>query len=142
MALASPKGESLSDDLSAGGKAQASKWLANLVEKGWGHMNRSTIQSYYKNVIYQPRAILELVKSPPLMMIVPEKDEIVPAEDQLAFYEELTGPKRLHLAEGKGHLDILTAEDAPVLMKMQVDFIRRVLNGTLDDEDDDDEEEF
>lgn len=105
-------------------------------------MNRSTIQSYYKNVIFQPRAILELIKSPPLMMIVPENDEIVPAEDQLAFYEELTGPKRLHLAEGKGHLDILTAEDAPILMKLQVDFLRKVLDGTLDDDEDEEEEEY
>lgn len=141
VALASNKGESLTDDLSVAGAAQASQWLSNLVAKGWGHMNRSTIQSYYKNVIWQPRAILELVQSPPLMMLVPEKDEIVPTVDQLAFYEELTGPKRLHVAAGKGHLDILTSEDAPILMKLQVDFIRQVLAGTFD-EDEEEEEDY
>lgn len=140
VTLASAKGESLVDDLSSAGKAQASKWMANLVEKGWGHMNRSTIQSYYKNVIWQPRAILELVQSPPIMVLVPEHDEIVPTADQLAFYEELTGPKRLHIAEGKGHLDILMSEEAPILMKMQVDFIRRVLDGMFDDSEEDDED--
>jgi len=75
------------------------------------------------------------------MMLVPEKDEIAPTVDQLAFYEELTGPKRLYVAAGKGHLDILSSEDAPMLMKLQADFIRRVLDGTLDDDDDEDDED-
>ncbi|KUJ19569.1 alpha/beta-hydrolase [Mollisia scopiformis] len=139
VVLASAKGDSLADDLSVAGAAQASVWMANLVEKGWGHMNRSTMQSYYKNVVWQPRAILKMVQSPPLMMLTPEKDEIAPTADQLAFYEELTGPKRLHVAPGMGHLDILSSEEAPALMKMQVDFIRRVLAGTLDDEEDEEE---
>ncbi|TVY49131.1 Polyketide transferase [Lachnellula occidentalis] len=139
--LASSKGDSLADDLTVAGAAQASKWMANLVEKGWGHMNRSTIQSYYKNVIWQPRPILKLAPSaPPLMMLTPEQDEIAPTADQLAFYDELIGPKRLYVAPGKGHLDILTDEDAPMLMKLQVDFIHKVLDGTLDDDEDDEED--
>lgn len=82
--------------------------MANLVEKGWGHMNRSTIQSYYRNIVWQPRAILENATAPPSLMLVPELDEIVPAADQLAFYMELKEPKKVHVAVGKGHLDILT----------------------------------
>jgi len=142
IALASSKGESLTDDLSAAGAAQASVWLSNLVEKGWGHMNRSTIQSYYKNVIWQPRAILKLTQSPPIMVLVPEFDEIAPTADQIAFYDELTGPKRLHVAAGKGHLDVLTSEDAPILMKLQVDFIRQVLAGRFDEDDEDEQDDY
>ena len=74
------------------------------------------------------------------MMLTPEQDEIAPTADQLAFYDELIGPKRLYVAPGKGHLDILTDEDAPILMKMQVDFIHKVLDGTLDDDEDDEED--
>jgi hypothetical protein len=93
--------------------------------------NRTTIQSYYRMVAWQPAGLFKFVTPTPVMFIIPELDMISPPKDQQACFDSFTSPKRCHIAPGKGHLDVLSGEDAPVLMKMQVDFIIDVVEGRL-----------
>ncbi|KAL3425914.1 DltD domain-containing protein [Phlyctema vagabunda] len=95
------------------------------------HKNQTTLQTYRKLVSWQPHKLMEYITPTPVMFVVPELDRISPPEDQLFLFDTLTSPKRKHLAAGKGHLNVLSGEDAPVLMQMQVDFVLAALEGKL-----------
>ncbi len=95
------------------------------------HVNRTTIQSYYKMVMWQPSAVWRLLSPTPVMLIVPELDRLCPPEIQIRHFETLSEPKRSHIALGRGHMDILENEDFPNLMEMQSKFIYEVFEGKL-----------
>jgi fermentation-respiration switch protein FrsA (DUF1100 family) len=94
--------------------------------------NRTTIQTYYKMVMWQPSGLMRYVSPTPVMMVVPEMDQVSPPEDQLALFETFSGPKKAHVALGKGHLNVLSGDDFPFLMKLQVGWVLGALRGTLD----------
>lgn len=95
--------------------------------------NRTTIQSYYKMVMWQPSGLMRYVTPTPVMFVVPELDKVSPPEDQIALFETFSEPKRLHIALGKGHLNVLSGEDFPFLMKLQVDWLVAALGGGLNE---------
>ena len=59
----------------------------------------------------------------PVLMVVPELDMISTPEGQLELFETFPEPKKVHIAPGKGHLNVLSGEDFPALSKMQADFV-------------------
>lgn len=63
----------------------------------------------------------------PVLMVVPEKDMISPPEEQLALFETFPEPKKVHVAPGKGHLNVLSGDDFPALAKMQAEFVFEML---------------
>ncbi len=93
--------------------------------------SRITIQTYYKMVMWQPSGLMRYVSPTPVMVVVPELDKVSSPEEQLALFNSLSAPKRLHMAQGKGHLNVLSGEDFPFLMKLQVDWLQSALDGTL-----------
>ena len=64
-----------------------------------------------------------------VLMIVHEKDMISPPEEQFALLDIFQKPKWLHVAPGKGHLNVLSGEDFPMLSHMQAKFVRDALAG-------------
>jgi hypothetical protein len=94
--------------------------------------SRITIQTYYKMVMWQPSGLMRYVSPTPGMVVVPELDKVSSPEEQIALFNSLSQPKKLHMAKGKGHLNVLSGEDFPVLMKLQVDWLRSALDGALD----------
>jgi fermentation-respiration switch protein FrsA (DUF1100 family) len=96
--------------------------------------NRTTLQTYYKMVMWQPMGLMQYVPSTPVMIVVPELDKMSPAEDQLKLFETMSEPKRSHVALGKGHMDVLSGEDFLELMKLQIDFFKDTLDGKLSKE--------
>ena len=62
----------------------------------------------------------------PVLMVVPEKDMISPPKEQLALWETFPDPKKVHIATGKGHLNVLSGDDFPLLSKIQADFVREM----------------
>lgn len=95
------------------------------------HVNRTTIQSYYKMIMWQPFTLWKYLSPTPVMFIVPELDRLCPLENQLRGFELLTEPKRIHVEPGRGHMDILAGEHLPGLMQMQVDFVHDMLEKAL-----------
>jgi pimeloyl-ACP methyl ester carboxylesterase len=94
--------------------------------------SHTTIQTYYKMVMWQPNGIMRYVFPTPVMVVVPELDKVSSPEEQVALFNSLSHPKRLHMAPGKGHLNVLSGEDFPVLMKLQADWVQSALDGTMD----------
>ncbi|KAL2000897.1 hypothetical protein VTN02DRAFT_2485 [Thermoascus thermophilus] len=119
-------------DLAAAGGKEAHEYMANVKERGApNYEDRTTLQSYAKIARWQPHAFLEFVPPTPVLMLVPEFDTISPTEQQLALFRDLSGPKRLHVATGKGHLNVLSGADAEMLQQVQVDFIHDALAGKV-----------
>jgi fermentation-respiration switch protein FrsA (DUF1100 family) len=85
--------------------------------------NRTTLQTYYKLVVWQPHGIMKYMAPTPVFMVVPELDLISPPEEQLALFETFPQPKKVHIAPGKGHLNVLSGDEFPVLMQMQAEFL-------------------
>lgn len=91
------------------------------------HENRTTLQSYYNIIMWQPHGIMKYMSPTPVLMVVPEKDMISPPEEQLALFNTFPEPKKVHLAPGKGHLNVLSGDDFPQLAKMQAEFVFEIL---------------
>ncbi|KAJ5773666.1 DltD N-terminal domain protein [Penicillium paradoxum] len=85
--------------------------------------NRTTLQSYYKMMAWQPFEIMKYLSKTRVLMIIPEKDTISPAEKQQALFDSLPEPKTAHMAKGKGHLDVLSGADYEALADMQASFV-------------------
>ncbi|MCJ1391687.1 hypothetical protein MMC18_004552 [Xylographa bjoerkii] len=95
------------------------------------HENSTTLQTYYKIIMWQPHGIMRYMTPTPVLMVVPELDMISPPEQQFALFETFQCPKKVHVAPGKGHLNVLSGEDFPVLAAMQAEFVRDALAGRL-----------
>ncbi|KAI4688041.1 uncharacterized protein J4E84_004969 [Alternaria hordeiaustralica] len=90
------------------------------------HENHTTFQSYYKIKLWQPQGIMRYLDRTPVLMVVPELDQISPPEAQIALHATFPEPKVLHIAPGKGHLDVLSGEDFPMLSNLQADFVKKI----------------
>ncbi|KAJ5446898.1 alpha/beta-hydrolase [Penicillium cf. griseofulvum] len=100
-----------------------------------GHPNfrdRVTLQSYHKMALFRPKELLEVLEDVPVMMMIPELDDISPAEEQQAAFKGISAPKRLHLAEGAGHMSILTGEGSGARLQAMLDFFDDALNGNIE----------
>ncbi|KAJ5961303.1 DltD N-terminal domain protein [Penicillium vulpinum] len=86
--------------------------------------NRTTLQSYYKMMAWQPFEIMKYLSKTRVLMIIPENDTISPAVHQRALFDSFPEPKTAYVAEGKGHLDVLSGADYEILADMQANFIK------------------
>ncbi|KAI4623421.1 hypothetical protein J4E80_003231 [Alternaria sp. BMP 0032] len=91
------------------------------------HENHTTFQSYYKIKLWQPQGIMRYLDRTPVLMVVPELDHISPPEAQIALHATFPEPKVLHIAPGKGHLDVLSGDDFPMLSDLQADFVKKIV---------------
>lgn len=82
--------------------------------------NRTT---FYKITMWQPHAIVRHLAPTPVLIIVPENDQISAPKEQYALFETFPEPKTVHTALFKGHMNVLSGEDLPELTALQVEFI-------------------
>ncbi|KAJ5104039.1 hypothetical protein N7532_004568 [Penicillium argentinense] len=93
------------------------------------HVNRTTIQSYRKLLMWSPAPILRHL-SVPVMFVVPERDQLIPAAGQQEVFDKLPGESnQIHVEQGRGHMDILEGEHVPDLMRRKVSFINEAVKG-------------
>ncbi|KAH7056933.1 Alpha/Beta hydrolase protein [Macrophomina phaseolina] len=85
--------------------------------------NRTTLQTYYKLLMWKPHSIIKYLRNTATLMIVPELDNISPPEEQLALFDTFPQPKLSYVAPGKGHLNVLGGEDFASSMELQVDWL-------------------
>jgi fermentation-respiration switch protein FrsA (DUF1100 family) len=95
------------------------------------HVNRTTIQSYYKMLMWQPFSLWTPLNPTPVLFVVPENDQRSRAAVQLRRFEALEGPRRFHTERGRGHKDILEGEHFPALMQLQSSFVDDALHGKV-----------
>ncbi|KAL2072659.1 hypothetical protein VTL71DRAFT_12002 [Oculimacula yallundae] len=104
---------------------------ATRAELAPNHVNRTTLESYVKLLMWHPSAMWKHLHSTPVLYIVPELDQLVLPEVQKRHFELLPGPKRMHVAIGRSHLDVLEGQSASELTNLQIEFIRDVFTGKL-----------
>ena len=113
--------------MAVGGGHEAYDYIVSVKRRGaQNHENRTTIQTYYRMAMWQPHGLFKLVQPTPVMMVVPECDIISRPEDQMAVFNALSGRKRLHIAQGKGHMNVLSGEDFPEIQRLLVEFMHDV----------------
>lgn len=108
-------------------RERAAEWAKRGVELAENHVNRTTIQSYYKIAMWHPHTLWKHINSTPVLFLVPERDTICPPEDQSRHFHEIPGPKRYHVQTGSGHLDMLKGDHVNKIMRIQVNFVHDVL---------------
>ena len=91
------------------------------------HVNRTTIQSYYRMFMWQPFPLWQHLSPTPVMFVIPKLDTVSPAEAQIRRFDALSCPKELHVEHGVGHEEILGGEHLPTVMRKQIDFIVNTL---------------
>lgn len=55
-----------------------------------------------------------------MMLLVSGDDTVSPPEDQRRLFYMISGPKRMEIAPGKSHFNVLTSEGFEGLMDLQV----------------------
>ncbi|GKT64372.1 N-terminal alpha/beta hydrolase domain protein [Colletotrichum tofieldiae] len=106
--------------------------LATRSELAPNHLNRTTLESYVKLLMWHPSAMWKHLHSTPVLYLVPELDQLVLPEVQKRHFELLPGPKRMHIVAGRSHLDVLEGETAPELTRLQIEFTRDALDGKVE----------
>ena len=94
-----------------------------------GHVNQTTIQTYYKLFMWQPYSLISKHLDPTsLLFIVPENDITSPSKDQISKFEGISASqKTLHMQLRVGHEDVLVGEHVEELMNVQIRFMRKSL---------------
>ncbi|KAL4903834.1 hypothetical protein BDW74DRAFT_185922 [Aspergillus multicolor] len=97
-----------------------------------GHVNRTTIQSYYHMAMWAPFGMWTGVAPTAVLFVVPEMDSVSPAKRQKEVFGSILGSalRRLHCVEGVGHMDIVQGKHLEGLMGIKMKFIWDVLAGT------------
>lgn len=112
------------------GGLEAFDFMTAVIERGAPNFrNRITLQTYRKLALWRPAELLDLVGSTPVLMVVPELDNMSPAAEQKEAFARLPGPKRLVVVEGRGHLNVLSGDGSAELLGAQVEFIGAALEG-------------
>lgn len=95
------------------------------------HVNRTTIQSYYRMFLWQPFGLWRMNEHIPVFFVIPELDKLSPAEKQLIYWEELRCPKRKTIVRNVGHMEVMEGEHAKSLISEMETFLRDVLQGAI-----------
>lgn len=115
--------------LGIGADEEELDYMVNAKSRGApNYENRTTLQTYYKLVTWQPHGVMKYIGDTPVMMVVPEMDKISPPAEQLALFKSFEGRmNQVHVALGKGHLNVLSGDDFPILQGLQANFLKDVM---------------
>ncbi|KAJ5189674.1 hypothetical protein N7472_008688 [Penicillium cf. griseofulvum] len=89
------------------------------------------LATYHKLAYFRPKEIMETIDQVPVMMIIPELDNISPPVEQQAAFDGMTTPKELFVAPNGGHLAILSGEGSVEVFQKQADFYKAVLEDRI-----------
>ncbi|KAI8626382.1 Alpha/Beta hydrolase protein [Xylariaceae sp. FL1651] len=130
-----PKGDNPAGFGGAGGPGGIEAYNLMQAAAESGHpdfRNRITLQTYHKMALARPKEILDMIDGMPVMMIIPELDDISPPEEQREVFDKLQTPKRMYWVKGAGHLSIMTGDGSTDMLKATVEFFQDALNGSVE----------
>ncbi|PTB66758.1 alpha/beta-hydrolase [Trichoderma citrinoviride] len=128
------KGENPAGYAGSGGPGGLEAHLLMRTATERGHPNfrdRITLQTFHKLALFRPGDLLDEMLELPTMMIIPERDALSLPKDQLAAFEKIKAPKRLHWAKDAGHMDVLTGEGSADVLAVMLQFFRSALQGDI-----------
>lgn len=85
-------------------------------------------QTYLKLALFRPKEYMDMIRTP-VLMVIPELDNISSPQEQREAFARLTCPKTEYCAKNKGHLDIVTGETSRELIGAMSAFLRETLEG-------------
>ncbi|KAF5127154.1 Polyketide transferase ATR5 [Metarhizium anisopliae] len=94
------------------------------------HVNRTTVGTYRYMLMWDSRHLWKLITQPVLFAIA-RHDDLIGTDKQIAHFEALPAPKRLHVADGATHMDILDNARRENVNEAQVLFVQDVLAGRV-----------
>ncbi|KAJ8063558.1 hypothetical protein OCU04_007430 [Sclerotinia nivalis] len=89
-----------------------------------------TLQTYQKLAMFRPKEYMDMIRTP-VMIIIPELDDISPPKEQREAFARIQSPKREYFAKGKGHLNIATGEGSKEMVAATVGFLKEALASTI-----------
>jgi cephalosporin-C deacetylase-like acetyl esterase len=128
-----PKGDNPIGMGGAGGPGGIEAYNLMKAASDLGHphfRDRITLQTYQKLAMFRPKEYMGMIKAP-VMMIVPELDDISPPEEQREAFVKIQSPKREYCAKGKGHLNIATGEGSKEMVAATAEFFKAALEGKI-----------
>lgn len=96
-----------------------------------GHANRTTVATYRHMLLWDIKHISQYLAKP-ILFLLAEHDQVISVDKQLVHFKALPGAKRLHIQKGAKHMDILEGTSSVSVNQVQVDFVRDVLEGRVD----------
>jgi cephalosporin-C deacetylase-like acetyl esterase len=90
--------------------------------------DRITLQTYQKLAMFRPKQYMDMVRAP-VMMIIPELDDISPPQEQKEAFGLLQCPKIEYFAKNKGHLNIATGDGSKEMVAATLSFFKSALDG-------------
>ena len=129
-----PKGDNPIGMGGAGGPGgvEAYNLMKAAMELGYADFrDRITLQTYQKLAMFRPKEYVNMIRAP-VMMIIPELDDISPPEEQREAFARIQSPKREYWAVGKGHLNIATGEGSKEMVAATAKFFKEALQGTIE----------
>lgn len=125
----SPLGENLAGFGGAGGPGGIEAYNLMKAAAGLGHpdfRDRIALQTYQKLAMFRPKEYLDMIRAP-VMMIIPELDDISPPKEQQEAFGRVAAPKKELLVRGKGHLNIVTGDGSKEVIAETVKFFKAAL---------------
>jgi pimeloyl-ACP methyl ester carboxylesterase len=92
--------------------------------------DRISLQTYQKLAMFRPMEYMDMIRSP-VMMIIPEMDDISPPEEQREALARVKSPKNEYYAKGKGHLNIATGDGSKEMVAATLAFFKSALEGNF-----------
>ncbi|KAI1495480.1 alpha/beta-hydrolase [Biscogniauxia marginata] len=90
-----------------------------------GFTDSTTLQTYRKLALARPKEVIkELLQEVPVLMIVPEHDNMSSPDEQKEVFESLKAPKRLYLAKGAKHLTVFSGQRSEEIIKVMEKFLK------------------
>ncbi|PQE21176.1 hypothetical protein CJF30_00011325 [Rutstroemia sp. NJR-2017a BBW] len=133
LAPFTPKGDNPIGMGSAGGPGGVEAYNLMKAASELGHPNfrdRLTLQTYQKFAMFRPKEYMDMIRTP-VMIIVPELDDISPPVEQREAFARIQSSKREYFAKGKGHLNIATGEGSKEMVAETVEFLKQALASTM-----------
>lgn len=93
--------------------------------------DRIALQTYQKLAMFRPMEYMDMVRAP-LMMVIPEFDDISPPEEQREALGRVCSLKSEFWARGKGHLNVATGEGSVEMVQATLGFLEGALGVDLD----------
>lgn len=94
--------------------------------------DRIALQSYHKMTLFRLKKMIEqMLKRILIMMMISKLDEISLSAEQKKTFEKLKSLKKLHWAERKEHLSILSEEKSDKFLKAEIEFFKTALKSEI-----------
>ncbi|GAW17841.1 hypothetical protein ANO14919_073080 [Xylariales sp. No.14919] len=130
------RGENLAGMGGAGGSGGLEAYHLMRAAKETGHpgfRDKITLQTYYKLAVARPKEVMaDLLRHVPVMIVVPELDDVSSPIEQKEVFDSLRVPKRLYWAEGARHLSVLTGDGALGILEAIDRFCEDALGGRIE----------